>query len=161
MFLRDGRHTQYTAAPIADGAAAVLLMEKKAAMKRGLQPLALVMGLMHVGVPAGRLGEAMSVGIEKTLRQAGLRTDEVDLYEINESFAAQALATMLPLGLEAERVNVNGGNLALGYPVGTTGLRMMTTLLAELNRREASYGISAMCAGGYMAQTVLLGRRKD
>lgn len=161
MFLRDGRHTQYTAAPIADGAAAVLLMEKKAAMKRGLQPLALVMGLMHVGVPAGRLGEAMSVGIEKTLRQAGLRTDEVDLYEINESFAAQALATMLPLGLEAERVNVNGGNLALGYPVGTTGLRMMTTLLAELNRREASYGISAMCAGGHMAQTVLLGRRKD
>lgn len=117
--------------------------------------MAVIRGYASVGVPRHTIGEAMGTCLRKLLGQASLSMADVDLYEINESFAAQGLATIAALGIPPERVNVNGGNLALGYPVGATGLRMDVTLLWEMSRRNARYGISVICAGGHMAQATL------
>ena len=114
LFLKDGLHTRYTAAPISDCAAAVLLMEERASRRYGIRPMAVIRGYASVGVPRHTIGEAMGTCLRKLLGQASLSMADVDLYEINESFAAQGLATIAALGIPPERVNVNGGNLALG-----------------------------------------------
>lgn len=154
MFLRDGSLTQYNAAAVCDCAVAMLLVEKQTALAQGMVPLSAIRSVVTVGTD--RLGECMQQCMDKLLRINGLRQRDVALYEVNESFAAQAIWVIRECGLEPKRVNVNGGNLALGYPIGATGLRMLTTLAHEMKRRAVRFGVSVMCAGGAMAQAVLL-----
>ena len=154
MFLRDGSLTKYNAAAVCDCAVGVLLMEKQTALAQGMAPLAAIRSVVTAGTD--RLGACMQQCIHKLLQANGLSQRDVALYEVNESFAAQAIWAIQECGLEPERVNVNGGNLALGYPIGATGLRMLTTLSHEMKRRAARFGVSVMCAGGAMAQAMLL-----
>lgn len=155
LFLKDGLHTRYTAAPISDCAAAILLMEERTALKNGIRPKAIIKDYLSIGVPLHNVGEAMGLCVQQLLSRASLSVAEVDLYEINEAFAAQGLAVIEALGIPPERVNVNGGNIALGYPVGATGLRMDVTLLWEMSRRKARFGVSVISAGGHMSQATL------
>ena len=154
MFLCDGSLTQYNAAPVCDCAAAVLLMERAFADECGLQPLAAIRSVVPHATE--RTGCCMEDCVEKLLRLRRLHRREISLYEVNESFAAQAISTIRALGLEDHRVNVHGGNLALGYPIGATGLRMLVTLVHALRQRGGRLGLSVMCAGGAMAQAVLV-----
>lgn len=154
MFLCDGTLTQYNAAPVCDCASAVLLMEREFAVQCGLQPLVAIRSV--VTHATSHLGCCMQECVEKLLQINRLHRKDVSIYEINESFAAQAISTIHALRLEDERVNVNGGNLALGYPIGTTGLRMLVTLIHTLRRSGDHLGLSVMCAGGAMAQAVLV-----
>lgn len=154
MFLCDGTLTQYNAAAVSDCGVGMLLMERRFASGLRIQPLAAIRSV--VSHSTNHLGCCMQECIDKLLLINRLTTRDISLYEINESFAAQALSVVRSLGLELDRVNVNGGNLALGYPIGATGLRMLVTLVHELRRCGGRYGLSVMCAGGAMAQAVLV-----
>ena len=155
MFIKDGVLTQYNAAPMCDCAAAMLVMDYNEALRAGLKPLAVVHDVLAIGVSDGKRGHAMNECVQVILMRNNLSSLDIDLYEINESFAAQALFTVNTLRLDRSKVNVNGGNLALGYPIGATGLRMDITLIYEMIRRKSKYAISVMCAGGNMAQAVI------
>lgn len=156
MFIADGSLTRYNAASMCDCAAAVLVMRESVAISMGMRPLVEVKDVAYIGVPNEKRGYAMKYCVEKILNENQLSKDSIDLYEINESFAAQAIAIVEALGIDKKQVNVNGGNLALGYPVGASGLRMIVTLIHEMKRSRAKWGISAMCAGGIMANATLL-----
>ncbi len=151
MFLQDGTLTQYNSAAICECAAAMLIMDSTEAARRKITPLAYIVDTDCMGVPREQMGHAMAACANKILQNNGLGKRDIDLYEINESFAAQAIFTARTLGLDMERVNVNGGNLALGYPIGVTGLRMQISLIYEMRRRGACIGLSVICAGGNMA----------
>ena len=155
MFLQDGTLTQYNAAAMCECAAAMLIMDSEEAARRGIIPLAFIVDTDCIGVPKAQIGHAMAACTDKILQNNGLNKKDIDLYEINESFAAQAIFTARMLGLDMERINVNGGNLALGYPIGVTGLRMQISLIYEMRRRGASMGLSVICAGGNMANASL------
>jgi len=155
MFLQKGTLTQYNAAPICDCSVGILLMDYEEAIRLGLNPLIIIKDVLSTGVGEEQTGEAMTQGILKLLQKNKLMPSEIDLYEINESFAVQAILTARMLNLDMNKVNVNGGNLALGYPIGTTGLRMNVTLIHEMIRRNSRLGISAMCAGGNMADIIV------
>lgn len=156
MFLKDGTITQYNAAPMNECATAMLIMDLQEARRLGLEPMAWIVDTTTIGVPDYNVGEAMPRCVSKLLNNNHLSSEDIDLYEINESFAAQAIHTINCLKLDTAKVNVNGGNLALGYPIGTTGLRMNISLLYEMLRRKVRFGLSVMCAGGYMANATLL-----
>lgn len=159
IFLQDGCITQYNAAPMSDCCAVIVLMELKEAYHQGLNPKIIIKDTRSVGVPQAQTGLAMVKCIEHILRENKLTKEDIDLYEINESFAAQTLCVMKLLQIDEERVNVNGGNLALGYPIGATGLRMGVTLVNEMMRRENVHlGLSVICAGGNMAHAVIYER---
>ncbi len=155
MFIRGGTVTQYNAAAMCSCAAAMLIMEEAEASSLQIRPLGYILDGVSTAVPPERTGYAMEDCVGKLLKRNRLKTDDISLYEINESFAAQALSTIRQLGIPKEKVNVNGGNLALGYPIGATGMRMSITLLYEMRRRECPYGVSVMCAGGNMANAFL------
>lgn len=155
MFMQTGTLTQYNAAAICECAAAMLIMDREEAARRGITPLAFIVDTDCIGVPKAQIGHAMTACTDKILKKNGLNKRNIDLYEINESFAAQAIFTARMLGLDTERINVNGGNLALGYPIGATGLRMQISLIYEMRRRGASMGLSVICAGGNMANASL------
>ncbi len=156
MFVKDGTVTQYNAAPMSECATAMLIMDLQEARRLGLEPMACIVDTTSLGVPVNEVGEAMSKCVNKILNNNYLIAGDIDLYEINESFAAQAIHTINSLNLDITKVNVNGGNLALGYPIGTTGIRMNITLLYEMLRRKVRFGLSVMCAGGNMANAILL-----
>lgn len=151
MFLQDGTLTQHNAAAICECAAAMLIMDSEEAARRKIPPIAYIVDTDCMGVPKKQIGHAMAACTNKILQNNELSKRDIDLYEINESFAAQAIFTARTLGLDMERVNVNGGNLALGYPIGVTGLRMQISLIYEMRRRGAFMGLSVICAGGNMA----------
>lgn len=155
MFIIDGCITQYNAAPICDTAVAMVLMEYNLARELGIRPIAFLHEIISTGVENDQMGMSMKDCIKKMLYKNNLSLSAIDLFEINESFAVQVLCTMNTLDLLNDRVNVNGGNLALGYPIGATGLRMSVSLLYEMKRRQAEYGMSVMCAGGNMANGVI------
>ena len=149
-FSMGGTVTAGNSSPFSDGAAALLLMSRERAEALGLEPLAVYRTFAVAGVPPEVMGIGPTEAIPKALRQAGLQADDVALYELNEAFAAQCLAVIQQLRLNPERVNVNGGAIALGHPLGCTGAKLTTSLLYELRRRGGGYGVVSMCIGGGM-----------
>jgi acetyl-CoA acyltransferase len=149
-FHAQGTVTAGNSSQTSDGAAAVVLMDAGRARELGIRPL----GRLVAYAVAGCLPEEMGIGpvnaIPKALKLAGLTLDEIGLIELNEAFAAQALAVIRVLGLDPERINVNGGAIALGHPLGCTGAKLTATLLGEMRRRNVRYGVVTMCVGGGM-----------
>src|SRR5579863_509739 len=147
-FRKDGIVTAGNASGIVDGAAAVVVTHAKTADARGWKPLGRIVSWAAVGVPPRIMGIGPVPAIKKALALANLKLDQIDLIEVNEAFAAQYLAVEKLLGLDREKTNVNGGAIAVGHPLGATGTRLVLTLLLELRRRGARYGIASACIGG-------------
>jgi acetyl-CoA acyltransferase 2 len=147
-FGKKGTVTAGNASGIVDGAAAVVLMSLESAQKRNLKPLGRIVSWGIVGVDPKIMGRGPVPAAKLALHKAGLTLDYIDLIEINEAFAAQYLAVEKELGLDRKKVNVNGGAIALGHPLGATGTRLVITLLYELRRRKKKYGLAAACIGG-------------
>jgi acetyl-CoA acyltransferase len=150
VFARDGTVTAGNASQTSDGAAAAVLMWAKRAEALGVRPLAVLRSFAVAGVSPEEMGIGPVRAIPKALAQAGLSLDDLGVIELNEAFAAQALAVIKLAGLDPERVNVNGGAIALGHPLGCTGAKLTATLLGEMRRRQARYGMVTMCIGGGM-----------
>ncbi len=146
----SGTVTAGNSSQTSDGAAAVIVTSAELAKERGLTPLARFVGYATAGVAPELFGIGPVPAIRKLLKQTGLTLDQIDLIELNEAFAAQALACMKELNLDPEKVNVNGGALALGHPLGCTGAKLTATLIGEMHRRQARYGMVTMCVGGGM-----------
>ena len=143
----DATVTAGNASGVNDGAAALLLMEAERARDLGLEPLAYVGASASAGVEPAYMGIGPVPAVHKALERAGLALDDIDLFELNEAFAAQSVACCRELGLDNERVNVNGGAIAMGHPLGCSGARMMTTLVHEMQRRKAKRGVASLCVG--------------
>jgi acetyl-CoA acyltransferase len=146
----SGSVTAGNSSQTSDGAAATIITSAELAKERGLTPLARFVGYATAGVKPELFGIGPVPAIRKVLKQTGLTLDQIDLIELNEAFAAQALACMKELGLDPEKVNVNGGAIALGHPLGCTGAKLTATIINELHRRKARYGMVTMCVGGGM-----------
>ena len=146
-FVADGTVTPGNSSGINDGAAAVLLASETAVQREGWTPLVRIVTSAVAGVEPRRMGIGPVLATRKALERAGLGVDEIDLVELNEAFAAQSLACIKELGLDLEKVNVNGGAIALGHPLGCSGARLVATLVHEMARREARYGLVTMCIG--------------
>ena len=149
-FAKDGTVTAGNASGINDGAAAVVLMTRENAEKRGVAPLARIVSWATVGVDPAIMGSGPIPASRRALEKAGWSPDDLDLVEANEAFAAQACAVNKDLGWDTGKVNVNGGAIALGHPVGASGARVLTTLLYEMRRRDAKKGLATLCIGGGM-----------
>ncbi|HEX8138923.1 MAG TPA: acetyl-CoA C-acyltransferase [Pyrinomonadaceae bacterium] len=145
-----GTITAGNASQMSDGAAASVVMSEERARALGAKPLARFVAYATAGCPPEEMGIGPVYAIPKALKLAGLSLDQIDLIELNEAFAAQSLAVMRTLGLDEERVNVNGGAIALGHPLGCTGAKLTATILRELERRGGRYGMVTMCVGGGM-----------
>jgi acetyl-CoA acyltransferase len=146
----SGSVTAGNSSQTSDGGAATIITSAELAKERGLTPLARFVGYATAGVKPELFGIGPVPAIRKVLKQTGLTLDQIDLIELNEAFAAQALACMKELGLDPERVNVNGGAIALGHPLGCTGAKLTATIVNEMHRRKARYGMVTMCVGGGM-----------
>ena len=149
-FHAAGTVTAGNSSQTSDGAAAVLVTSAALAKERGLQPLARFVAYATAGVEPERFGIGPVPAIRKVLKIAGLSLDQIDLFELNEAFAAQVLACLRELPIDPERLNVNGGAIALGHPLGCTGAKLTTSLLHEMRRRQSRYGMVTMCVGGGM-----------
>lgn len=147
-FGKNGTVTAGNASGIVDGGAAVTVMSLEAAQKRNLKPLGRIVSWGIAGVEPKLMGRGPVPAIKQAIQKAGLTLDYIDLIEVNEAFAAQYLAVEKELGLDRNKVNVNGGAIALGHPLGATGARLVITLLHELRRRKKKYGVAAACIGG-------------
>jgi len=147
-FGKNGTVTAGNASGIVDGAAAVVVMSADDASKRGLKPLGRIVSWAVTGVDPKLMGRGPVPASRMALEKAGLKLEDMDLIEVNEAFAAQYLAVEKELGLDREKVNVNGGAIALGHPLGASGTRLVVTLLHELRRRKAKYGLATACIGG-------------
>ena len=145
-----GSVTAGNSSQTSDGGAAVIITSAELAKERGLTPLARFVGYATAGVKPELFGIGPVPAIRKVLKQTGLTLDQIDLIELNEAFAAQALACMKELDLDPEKVNVNGGAIALGHPLGCTGAKLTATIINEMHRRKARYGMVTMCVGGGM-----------
>jgi acetyl-CoA C-acetyltransferase len=157
-FLKDGTVTAGNASGLNDGAAAVLLASEEAVARYQLEPLARVVTMGVAGVDPAIMGLGPVPATQKALYRAGLAVDDLDLIELNEAFASQAIACIHDLDLDLQKVNVNGGAIALGHPLGCSGVRIATTLLHEMRRRESHYGLAAMCVGVGQGAAVLFER---
>lgn len=146
-FKKDGSVTAGNSAGINDGAAAMLLASESAANKYGLKPIASIVSMAVAGVDPAIMGMGPVPAVRKALQRAGLTVNDIDLFELNEAFASQAVACVNELGLDRSKVNVNGGSIAIGHPLGCSGVRISTTLLHEMKRRGAKYGVATMCVG--------------
>jgi len=147
-FGKTGTVTAGNASGIVDGASAVVVMSLQAAQKKNLQPLGRLLSWGVAGVDPKIMGRGPVPATKIALQKAGLTLDDIDLIEVNEAFAAQYLAVEKELGLDRDKVNVNGGAIALGHPLGATGTRLVITLLYELRRRKKKYGLASACIGG-------------
>jgi acetyl-CoA acetyltransferase family protein len=148
VFKKDGTVTAGNASGIVDGGAALVLSSREATDRHGLTPLGRLVGWASVGVDPTIMGMGPVPATRKVLERTGLTLDDMDLIEVNEAFAAQYLSVEKELGLDRERVNVNGGAIALGHPLGMTGARLLLTLLLELRRRRKTRGLATACIGG-------------
>ena len=149
-FTKDGSVTAANASGLNDGAAALVLMTAAEAARRGLKPLARIASWAHAGVEPEIMGAGPIPASQKALAKAGWKIADLDLIESNEAFAAQSLAVVRELGLDTARVNVNGGAIAIGHPIGASGARILTTLLHEMDRSGARKGLATLCVGGGM-----------
>ena len=157
-FKNDGTVTPGNASGINDGAAAVVLMEQNEAQKRNLKPLAKIVSWATSGVDPSLMGSGPIPASKKALEKADWKIGDLDLIESNEAFAAQSLAVIKDLGIPKEKVNVNGGAIALGHPIGASGTRVLVTLLHEMNRRNSKKGLATLCIGGGMGIAMCLER---
>ena len=155
-FKADGRVTAGNASGMNDASSGVLLMEEELSKKLGLPILARVVAVATTGVSPDLMGIGPISATQKVLEKAGLTVSDIDLFEINEAFAAQCVACQRTLGIDEDKLNVNGGGISLGHPVGATGSRLVVTLLYELKRRGGKYGLATLCAGGGMGTAVLI-----
>lgn len=146
-FIKDGTVTAGNSSGINDGAAAMLLASEAAVEKYNLQPMARIVSMAVAGVDPSIMGVGPVPASQKALQRAGISVNDLDLVELNEAFASQSIACIHDLGLDLEKVNVNGGSIAIGHPLGCSGVRISTTLLHELNRRGGRYGLATMCVG--------------
>ncbi|HET9467218.1 MAG TPA: thiolase family protein [Vicinamibacterales bacterium] len=153
-----GTVTAGNSSQTSDGAAAVLVTSEQFARERQLKPLARFVAYATAGVPPERFGIGPVPAIKKVLKLAGLSLNDIDLIELNEAFAAQVLACLRELPMDESRLNVNGGAIALGHPLGCTGAKLTTTLIYEMQRRNARYGLVTMCVGGGMGAAGILER---
>jgi acetyl-CoA C-acetyltransferase len=149
-FTKDGSVTAANASGLNDGAAALVLMSADEAKKRGLKPLARIASWAHAGVEPEIMGTGPIPASRKALEKAGWKVSDLDLVESNEAFAAQSLCVVRELGLDPAKVNVNGGAIAIGHPIGASGARILTTLLHEMKRTDATKGLATLCVGGGM-----------
>ena len=149
-FTKDGTVTAANASGLNDGAAALVLMSAAEAKRRGLTPLARIASWAHAGVPPEIMGTGPIPAAKKALEKAGWKIADLDLIESNEAFAAQSLCVVRELGLDPDKVNINGGAIAIGHPIGASGARILTTLLHELKRRGGGKGLATLCVGGGM-----------
>ncbi|MGD9868368.1 MAG: acetyl-CoA C-acetyltransferase [Hyphomicrobiales bacterium] len=158
VFAKDGTVTAGNASGINDGAAAVVLMTAGEAEKRGIKPLARIVSWAHAGVDPSIMGTGPIPASRKALEMAGWKTGDLDLVEANEAFAAQACAVNKDLGWDTSKVNVNGGAIAIGHPIGASGARVLVTLLHEMERRDAKKGLATLCIGGGMGIAMCVAR---
>ena len=157
-FDKAGSVTAGNASGLNDGAAAVVLMSSAKAASLGLTPLARVAGFATVGLDPSIMGMGPVAASKKALQRVGWNVADVDLFELNEAFAAQACAVNEQLGVDPARVNVNGGAIAIGHPIGASGCRILVTLLHEMERRNAKKGLAALCIGGGMGVSLAVER---
>ena len=158
VYKEGGTVTAGNASGINDAAASLVVTSAKRAEQLGLTPRGVIRGWASAGVDPAYTGTGPIEAVPKALKRAGLSIDELDLVEINEAFASQTIACVRELGLDPEKVNVNGGAIALGHPVGATGARLIVTLLHELERTGVRYGCATMCAGGGMGSAAIIER---
>jgi acetyl-CoA C-acetyltransferase len=154
VFTPDGSVTAANASGLNDGAAALVLMTAAAAERRGVQPLARIASWAHAGVDPAIMGTGPIPATRKALEKAGWTVTDLDLVESNEAFAAQSICVVRELGLDPEKVNVNGGAIAIGHPIGASGARILTTLLHQMRRSAASKGLATLCVGGGMGVAI-------
>jgi len=157
-FHAKGTVTAGNSSQTSDGAAAVIVMDEARAKELGLKPLARFLGYATAGVEPERFGIGPVPAVKKLLARLSMTLDQIDLVELNEAFAAQVLACLKELPIERARLNVNGGAIALGHPLGCSGARLTTTLLYEMRRRQARYGLVTLCVGGGMGAAAMLER---
>lgn len=157
-FKKDGAVTAGTSSGINDGAAAIVVMSKEKAEELGIEPLATVASYASAGVDPTIMGIGPVPATKKALKKANLTVEDLDLIEANEAFAAQSLAVVKDLGLNTDIVNVNGGAIALGHPIGASGARIFVTLLHEMKKRDAKHGLATLCIGGGMGEAVIVKR---
>ena len=155
-FLENGTVTAGSASGINDGAAAIILMKKSTAEKRGLNYLASIKDYAEVGMDPSLMGYSPYLAINKLVEQSKVDLNTVDLFEINEAFAAQSIPVVRDLGLDPKKVNVNGGGIALGHPIGASGARILITLIHEMNKTDAKSGIASLCVGGGIGVSMLV-----
>ncbi|AUN00477.1 acetyl-CoA acetyltransferase [Clostridium botulinum] len=157
-FKKDGTVTAGNASGINDGAAALVIMSEEKANELGIKPLAKIVAYGTSGVDPKIMGYGPFYATKKTLEKANLKIADMDLIEANEAFAAQSLAVAKDLGFDMDKVNVNGGAIALGHPIGCSGARILTTLLYEMEKRNSKYGLATLCIGGGMGTAIIVER---
>jgi acetyl-CoA C-acetyltransferase len=157
-FAKDGSVTAANASGLNDGAAAVLVMTAERAKQLGLKPLATIKAFASSGVDPAIMGMGPVPASRRALEKAGWKPADLDLMEINEAFAAQACAVNKEMGWDTSKINVNGGAIALGHPIGASGCRVLVTLLHEMARRDAKKGLASLCIGGGMGVALAVER---
>jgi acetyl-CoA C-acetyltransferase len=155
-FKKDGTVTAGNASGINDGAAAIVVMAAEKAKELGLKPIAKIVGYGSAGVDPSIMGIGPVPAVKKALKRANMKLEDIDLIEANEAFASQSLAVAKELNFDMSKVNVNGGAIALGHPVGASGARILTTLLYEMKRRNAKKGLATLCIGGGMGTALIV-----
>lgn len=158
VFKENGTVTAGNACGRNDGATALVVMKASEAKERGLRPLARIVDWATVGVSPEIMGIAPIPAVQKLLKRTSKQIQDIDLVELNEAFASQSLAVIRELALDPDKVNVNGGAIALGHPVGASGARIITTLLHELIKRENQLGVATLCAGGGQGMAIMVER---
>ena len=155
-FKEGGRVTAGNASGMNDASSGVIVMSAEAAEAAGCKPLCRILSVATAGVEPEVMGIGPIPAAQKAMARAGLTMADIDLVEINEAFAAQTLACQRELGIDMDKLNVNGGGISLGHPVGATGSRIIITLMYELKRRGQRYGLATLCAGGGMGTAVII-----
>ena len=158
LLVEGGAVTAASSSQICDGASGVMVVNEKGLKQLGVEPLARVHHMTVVGGDPVIMLEAPIPGTEKALKKAGMKIEDIDLYEVNEAFASVPLAWLQKLGADPERLNVNGGAIALGHPLGASGTKLMTTLIYALKNRNKRYGLQTMCEGGGLANVTIIER---
>jgi acetyl-CoA C-acetyltransferase len=156
VFDPEGTITAGNAPGVNDGAAALVLMSEERAAREGRKPLATILAHTSIAVEAKDFPKTPGLVINELLRKTGKTVNDIDLFEINEAFAAVALASIKIAGIDPEKVNVNGGAVALGHPIGASGARIIITLIHELKRRGGGIGIAAICSGGGQGDAIMV-----
>jgi acetyl-CoA C-acetyltransferase len=156
IFVKDGSHTAGNAPGVNDGAGAIVLASEEWAERNGRKPWAKIVAQAAVADDFAYLAKTPANATTKALEKAGLTVEDIDLFEINEAFASVALNSMRMLGVDEDKVNVNGGAIALGHPIGASGARILTTLIHELRRRGGGLGVAAICSGGGQGDAMIL-----
>ena len=156
VFKKDGTVTAGNSSGMNDASAGVLIMSYGKAKELGIRPLAKIVSYAVAGVHPDIMGYGPIPATQKALERAGLSLNDIDLVEVNEAFAAQYLVVERELGLDREKTNVNGSGIALGHPVGCTGVRIIITLLYEMKRRGSNLGLATLCSGGGMGMTMII-----